>query len=390
MKIAIVGGGPAGLYFALLAKRSHPKYDVHVVEQNPADNTYGWGVVFSDRALTYLETADPASYRDIIERVQLWDDLTIVHQGQPVVIGGSTFSGIARIALLNVLQDHCRRLGVRLTFNRRVEDPSLFAASDLLVGADGVNSVVRQRYREHFRPKETVRPNHYVWYGTTQLFDTLSLIFRQNEDGVFVAHCYPYSKTHSTFLVECDAATWERSPLAKMGDAQSRAYCQRLFAVDLNGHPLLSNKSEWLQFRRVTSERWYHENVVLIGDALRTLHFSIGSGTRTALEDAIALHEALQAADGDITAALPAFASQRRPASNALLQVADNSMLWYEQMAEKIDLDPVSFAYDYMLRGGRLDHESLRERDPNFVAAHEAVAGPSMERRQRADAPESK
>ena len=390
MQIAIVGGGPAGLYFALLAKRSHPEYNVRVIEQNPADNTYGWGVVFSDRALTYLETADPASYRDITERLQLWDDLTIVHKGQPVVVGGSTFSGIARIALLNVLQNHCRRLGVQLTFNRRVEDPSIFAGYDLLVGADGVNSVVRQTYRKHFRTHETVRPNRYVWYGTTQLFDTLSLIFRQNEDGVFVAHCYPYSKTHSTFLVECDAATWERSPLAKMGDAESRAYCQRLFAADLDGHPLLSNKSEWLQFRRVTNERWYHENVVLIGDALRTVHFSIGSGTRTALEDAIALHGALQAAGGDVVAALPAFAQQRRPASDALLEVADNSMIWYERMADKIDLDPVSFAYDYMMRGGRLDHESLREHDPDFVAAYEAIAGARRERKRAADVQESR
>lgn len=375
MKIGIAGGGPAGLYFALLAKRNHPQVDVRVVEQNPADNTYGWGVVFSDRALTYLETADPASYEDLLQRLVLWDDLTIVHRGEPVAIGGSTFSGIARIGLLNVLQEHCRRLGVKLTFNRRVEDPAVFGDCDLIVGADGVNSAVRAAYGERFRPQETVRPNRYVWYGTTRLFDTLSLIFRKNGDGVFVAHCYPYSETHSTFLVECDAATWERSGLAAMGDAESRATCQRVFAGDLDGHPLLSNKSEWRQFRRVTNERWHVENVVLIGDALRTVHFSIGSGTRTALEDAIALYEALEAHGGDVAAALPAFEAQRRPASDRLLEVADNSMVWYEQMAEKMGLDPISFAYDYMMRGGRLDHESLREHDPAFVAAYEAAAG---------------
>lgn len=375
MKIGIVGGGPAGLYFALLAKRSNPDYDVHVFEQNPADNTYGWGVVFSDRALTYLETADPASYEDLLRRLQLWDDLTIVHKGEPVVIGGSAFSGIARIALLNVLQEHCRRQGVKLTFNCRVEDPSIFAGCDLIVGADGVNSVVRRAYRGHFCPRETVRPNRYIWYGTTQLLDTLSLIFRENEDGVFVAHCYPYSETHSTFLVECDAATWQRSGLAKKDDAESRAYCRRVFAEDLNGHPLLSNKSLWLQFRHVTNERWHHKNVALIGDALRTVHFSIGSGTRTALEDAIALHEALEASSGDVATALPAFEAKRRPASDKLLEVADNSMIWYEKMEEKMDLDAVSFAYDYMMRGGRLDHESLRQHDPAFVAAYEAVAG---------------
>jgi 2-polyprenyl-6-methoxyphenol hydroxylase-like FAD-dependent oxidoreductase len=371
VRIAIIGAGPAGLYLALLMKAQAPAHEITVVEQNAAGATYGWGVVFSERALSFLAAADAGSYRDIAAALQTWDDQVIVHRGQPVRIDGLGFSGIARLELLRILQAHCRRRGVRLEMETRVTDLAPFRGADLLVGADGANSIVRQTDQAAFQPDVEVLSNKYLWYGTRRRFDNLTLTFRSTRDGVFVAHHYRYSEGMSTFIVECDAGTWEAAGLGAMSEDDSRRYCEDVFHDDLGGQPLLTNRSSWLSFKVVTNRRWSHGNVVLIGDALRTVHFSIGSGTRMALEDAIVLAATL-GARRDVASALAEFERQRRPAVERYLSVAARSFVWYERMREKLQLAPVPFAYDYVMRGGALTHERLRQRSPELAAAWEA------------------
>lgn len=372
MRIGVLGGGPAGLYFALLMKRQDAAHDVLVVEQNPADATYGWGVVFSERALHFMEEGDPASFADIAGRLQLRPEQHVVHRDETVVLRGTRFSGIGRLELLQILQWHCERLGVRTVFERRVEDLTPFADRDLVVVADGVNSVVRKLYAAELGATVDLRANRYVWYGTPQPIDALSLIFREDADGVFVAHAYRYSADRSTFIVECDPATWERAGFARMSDVDSRAYCERVFARDLGGQPLLSNRSLWSNFNVVRTRRWWHGSVVLIGDALATAHFSIGSGTRKAFEDAIVLARALVAHPEDVRAAFRRFRAERQPALDHLLEIAERSAAWYERMREHMRLEPIPFVYSFLTRAGHIDLEKMREREPEFAAAYEA------------------
>jgi 2-polyprenyl-6-methoxyphenol hydroxylase-like FAD-dependent oxidoreductase len=371
VRVAVVGGGPAGLYLAWLLKRRDLSTNVTVFEQNPRGATYGWGLVFSARALSFLEAASPEISADIAARSRHWDDQVIVHRGRAVHIDGLSFSGIGRLALLEVLQAHCERAGVEMRFDTRLEAPPSRDLYDLVVGADGVNSVVRQAFVDAFQPNSQMLTNRYVWYGTHQLFHALTLTFREHRDGVFVAHHYPHSDTTSTFVVECDASTFQRAGLAGMNEAESRRYCEEVFAEDLGGHALLTNRSLWITYRVVTNQRWSvpQRNVVLIGDALRTVHFSIGSGTRSGMEDAIALDQAL--AEHPNTA-LEAFEMARRPEVEKFLQIAQSSYTWYEQFREKLRLSPIQLAYDYVQRSGRISHERLKARSPAFAAAYEA------------------
>ena len=293
MKIAVIGGGPAGLYFSYLMKRDDSAHDITVIEQNPRDATFGFGVVFSERALEFLRADDEDTYQCLMPHMEAWPDLKIVHKDEHMAIDGNGFTAIGRLELLQLLQARCESVGVVLKFDSVVHSRDELEDADLIVAADGVNSFIRRAYADQFQASETQLQNPFVWYGTTQLFDCLSLTFRENDHGVFCAHHYRYSPTMSTFLVETDPATFANAGFAQMDDAQSRAYCEAVFVRDLDGHKLVSNKSDWRWFPQIWNERWSTGNIVLLGDALHTAHFSIGSGTRLAMEDAIALFKAM-------------------------------------------------------------------------------------------------
>jgi len=371
MKINIIGGGPAGLYFALLMKKHDPRHEITVAERNAPGDTFGWGVVFSDKTLSYIQSTDEESYRRITESFETWDNVDVVHRGQKITVRGNKFSGIARIKLLNILQERCRELGVDLRFRTNVADiGQLAATSDLLVGADGVNSEARALYAEFFRPDLSVRTNKYIWYGTHQLFHGLTLTFRESAAGVFAAHSYKFNETASTFIVECDAGTWQRAGFAGMDDEETRTYLAEVFGKDLGGQPLLSNNSKWLNFLLVKNTHWSHQNIVLLGDALHTAHFSIGSGTKLALEDAIALYRCF--AQGlDVPEALREFERVRKPVIEEYQQAAYESLVWFENAKDYIHLEPLPFAYSLMTRSKKIDYENLRRRDPDFITAYE-------------------
>lgn len=370
MKINIVGGGPAGLYFAILMKKLDPSHEIVVYERNTPGATFGWGVVFSDKTLSYLRDTDQASYEAITERFELWENVDIVHRGEKISVGGNRFSGIARIALLNILQNRAVELGVDLRFQTEIGDPIELAEADLLVGADGINSGVRARFSGVFHPSLDIRTNKYIWFGTEQLFHGLTLTFRESDAGVFAAHSYKFSASLSTFIVECDAETWERGGFDTRDEAETLAYLGDVFGDDLQGHALLSNNSKWINFVLVKNGRWRHENIVLLGDALHTAHFSIGSGTKLALEDSIALAKSFEA-EPAVADALALFEQTRRPIIEQYQDAALESMVWFERARDYVHLDPLRFAYSLMTRSKRIDHENLRRRDPDFIAAYD-------------------
>ena len=374
MKIAVIGAGPAGLYFSLLAKKHDPRHEIHVVEQNPRDATYGWGVVFSDVGLGFLREADPEFFTEFTAHHERCDYMEIVHRGTRVQVHGNHFSRTSRIDMLGVLQRACERQGIHVEYGRRIEDvEALSREVDLVIAADGGNSAVRRQYAQHFRPSFEKRRNRFAWYGTRQRFHPVSLIFRETGHGVFIAHSYQYSPELSTFLVEVDPDTWQRACLDRMSEDESRRYCAQVFAADLGSNELLTNRSLWFEANIVKNERWTYRNIVLLGDALRTVHFSLGSGTRMAMQDAIALHHAIAEQPSDLGAAFAAFEGTRRPASSTFQAAAARSLDWYENVAGRMHLDPVSFAYDYMRRTGQVTHEDLRRRDPHFTAAYEQL-----------------
>ncbi|SDI56874.1 2-polyprenyl-6-methoxyphenol hydroxylase [Paraburkholderia steynii] len=373
MKIAVIGAGPAGLYFSLLAKKNDPSHDITVYEQNPEGATYGWGVVFSDVGLSFLEEADPEFFREFTANHVRCDYMEIVHRGTHVQVHGNHFSRTSRIEMLKVLQRACERLGVQVHYNRRIEDiDALSRDVDLVVAADGGNSAVRKQYETYFRPHFERRRNKFAWYGTRQRFHPVSLIFRETQHGVFIAHSYQYSEDLSTFLVEVDPVTWAKAGLDKASEQESCEYCAAVFREELGGNTLLSNRSLWFEANIAKNENWFHQNIVLLGDALRTVHFSLGSGTRMAMQDAIALNNGLTAHPTDLMAAFSHFESNRRQASSTFQTAAAKSLDWYEGVAEKLYLEPVDFAVDYMCRTGQVDLEDLRKRDPYLVAAYES------------------
>jgi 2-polyprenyl-6-methoxyphenol hydroxylase-like FAD-dependent oxidoreductase len=371
MRIAILGAGPAGLYLGYLIKRRTPQADVTVIEQNPADATFGFGVVFSDRALEFLRDDDEQTYAAIVPHMESWSDIALVLRGERIVIDGVGFAAIGRLKLLQLLQERARSVGVELVYRRAVKSLDELDGFDLVVGADGVNSLVRRSLSDEFGASVDYMTNRFAWFGTTKRYETLTQTFIKTEFGSFNAHHYRFSPELSTFIVEVDAATFERAGFAAMSEAETRALCERVFAEALDGHALISNNSIWRQFPLVHNARWSHANRVLIGDALHTAHFSIGSGTRLAMEDAIALDKALAAQPRDFSAALSAYEAARRPILEKLVAGANGSAQWYEHFAEHMALKPVDFAMSYITRSGRIDIERLRKFSPRFVERYE-------------------
>ena len=380
MRIAIIGAGPAGLYLAYLVKRRAPDAHVTVIEQNAPDATFGFGVVFSDRALEFLRDDDADTYTAIVPHMESWSDIAVVHHGQSIIIDGIGFAAIGRLKLLQLLQARAKSAGVEPVYRRPISDLAELDGADLIVGADGVNSLVRRSHAQAFGARVHLLTNRFAWFGTTKRFETLTQTFVETSCGHFNAHHYRYAPDLSTFIVEVDEATFARSGLGEMADAQARIFCERTFAQTLDGHALLSNNSIWRQFPVVHNGRWSVGNRVLIGDALHTAHFSIGSGTRLAMEDAIALDKALAANHGNVAAALSAYESARRPILEKLVAGANGSAIWYQRFPEYMRLAPIEFAMSYITRSGRIDLDRLRKLSPLFVGRLEAARGQTPDR----------
>ena len=380
MKVVVVGGGPAGLYFALLMKKASPAAEVTVLERNTADNTFGWGVVFSDQTMENFRQADPPSYQAITDHFAHWDDIDVHVKGVTITSGGHGFSGIARRTLLRILADRATDLDVDVRYHTELGHEGSLAGMglgdyDLLVAADGVNSAIRRRHAEDFRPDIDVRGAKYIWLGTMRLFDAFTFAFVENDCGVYQAHAYRFDERTSAFIVECDERSWRGAGFDRMNTDESIATCERMFAPWLDGHRLLTNMqhlrgSQWLNFPIVRNARWYHENIVLIGDAAHTAHFSIGSGTKLAMEDAIALARVLNqpnATPAPLSTALERYQDERSTEALRLQNAARNSMEWFENVRRYIHLPPEQFAYSLLTRSQRVSHENLRLRDRKYL-----------------------
>jgi anthraniloyl-CoA monooxygenase len=368
MKTAIIGGGPAGLYFAILQKKLRPESDITVYERNRADETFGFGVVFSDATLDNFEKYDLPSYQRIVREFAYWDDIAIHFRGTEHRIGGNGFCGCSRRTLLLILQDRAEELGVRLRYEVDVDDESLFADADLVVVADGINSRFRERYAAYFQPEVDLRPNKFTWMGSTKPLDAFTFIFQETEWGPFIAHAYQYEANRSTWVFETDPETFERAGLNDKSEAESAALMERIFGWFLGGHRILTNRSIWRNFPMIRSKRWVMGNKVLLGDAKASAHFSIGSGTKLAMEDAIALFEALRR-DPSVAGALSLYETGRREEVEKTQHAADVSLVWFEHVARFWDFDPVQFAFGVMTRAKAITYDNLRLRAPDFVAA---------------------
>ena len=372
MKVHVLGGGPAGLYLAILLKRADPRHAITVVERDGPDDTFGWGIVFSDRTLAFLKDQDAPSYEAICASSETWDNVDTVLQGETVSVRGNGFSGIARLAFLRILRQRAAELGVDLRFHEPVTNVTPWLDCDLLVGADGASSLVRSTYAGFFQPSLDTRQNRYIWLGTPHRFGALSMIFRRGEAGLFIAHAYRFSPETSTFIVECPPETWTASGLEDMTGVETGEYLAEVFREELGGAPLLSNNFvRWLNFPLVKNRHWHHRHLVLLGDAAHTAHFSIGSGTKLALEDAIALARTL-AQHPFVATALPAYTAARKPKVDAFQEAAYASLTWLEHVDRHLELPAVPFTYRLMTRSRRIGYAQIKSRDPDFIAAYDA------------------
>jgi anthraniloyl-CoA monooxygenase len=369
MKILSIGAGPAGLYFSLLMKKAQPASEITVVERNGSDDTFGFGVVFSDETLGNFEEADADSYHSIRAEFAYWTDIDTYYRGEKITAGGNGFCGIPRVKLLEILHARCRALGVKLEFKKEFADFGSFPNYDLVLAADGINSAVRARFAERFRPTIHWGKTKFCWLGSTLPLRAFTFIFRENGDGLFQIHAYPFQADRSTFIVECPESTWRKAGLDKASEADTVAYFERLFADHLQGHRLLTNRSIWRSFPTVRNESWHHGNVVLVGDAAHTAHFSIGSGTKLAMEDAIALVSAFRKLGfADVPRVLAAYEDERKPATLRLQKVAQTSREWFENCHRYMGMDPLPFTMSLMSRSKQVTYDNLGKRDPALVA----------------------
>ena len=367
MRIVCIGGGPAGLYFAALMKKADPAHDVTVIERNRPDDTFGFGVVFSDATLEHFARADRESHDEVVRAFSHWDDIDIHYRGTVVTSTGHGFAGMSRQALLDILQRRCRSLGVTLDYQTEVRDLEPYRHADLILAADGVNSAIRARHADRFGRQIEWRPNRFVWLGTTCPFPAFTFLFKEDVHGLWRVHAYRYDAQHATFILETTDSTWRRAGLDEASEDDTVAFTEALFADELKGHPILKNRSLWRNFPVVRNERWSHDNVVLVGDAAHTAHFSVGSGTKLAMEDAIALSRALQR-HPDVPAALAAYEAERRPEVESLQRAAQVSLEWFETTERYQRLEPIQFAMSLLTRSLRVTHDNLKVRDPRFVA----------------------
>jgi anthraniloyl-CoA monooxygenase len=367
VRIVSVGGGPGGLYLAILLKKVDPGHEITVLERNRPDDTFGFGVVFSDATLENFAEADRESHDAIVAAFAHWDDIDVHYQGQVLTSTGHGFSGLSRQRLLDLLQQRARELGVEVRFQTEVTELTPYRDADLVVAADGVNSAIRDRYAAHFGPSIDWRPNRFVWLGTTYPFPAFTFLFKRDGHGLWRVHAYRYDTRHSTFILETTEATWRRAGLDRATEDETAAFTERLFARELEGHPILTNRSLWRSFPTVRNARWHWDNIVLVGDAAHTAHFSIGSGTKLAMEDAIALARAL-AGRADVPAALRAYEEERRPQVESIQRAAQASLEWFEQTERYHGrLEPNQFAFSLLTRSLRVTHANLRARDAKFV-----------------------
>ncbi|MFT5050444.1 MAG: anthraniloyl-CoA monooxygenase [Chlamydiales bacterium] len=371
MRIACIGGGPAGLYFSILMKKAMPECELTVFERNKADDTFGWGVVFSDETLDTFEQADPVSYAEITRSFAKWTDIETRYADACITSTGHGFSGLARKRLLQILQERASALGVELRFEQEIMDDASLADADLIVACDGINSRVREKYAETFKPTLDWRKCKFCWLGTDKPLDAFTFIFRENEHGLFQIHAYPFevgARPLSTWIVECHEDTWKRAGLDHASEEDTVRYVRELFSDELEGHELLTNRSIWRTFPTVACERWHHDNIVLMGDAAHTAHFSIGSGTKLAMEDAIALTRAmLEQAGNGVPSALAAYEDARRVDCIKIQKAAQTSLEWFENSRRYMGQHPLQLKFNLMTRSKRITYDNLRERDPALV-----------------------
>ena len=384
MKIVCIGGGPAGLYFALLMKRANPDHDITVVERNRPYDTFGWGVVFSDQTLGNLQSADPITAGRILDAFNHWDDIEVNIRGHRIVSSGHGFCGIGRKHLLNILQERCEELGVKLVFETDVTDVEDYADADLVIASDGLNSRIRTRFEATYRPDIDTRDCRFVWLGTHKLFEAFTFAFEQTEHGWMQAHAYRFDRETSTFIVEMPDRVWRAAGFESMSKEEAIAYCEKVFSRYLDGHSLISNathlrgSAQWIQFPRVVCESWVHYGgrnrdtpIVLMGDAAHTAHFSIGSGTKLAFEDAIELTRCIARQPDDLRAALTEYEAVRSVEVLRIQNAARNSTEWFENVDRYVNLPPEQFAYSLLTRSQRISHENLRLRDKDYLESYE-------------------
>ncbi|CAH1657115.1 Anthraniloyl-CoA monooxygenase [Hyphomicrobiales bacterium] len=376
MKITVVGGGPGGLYSALLTKKARPDWTIEVFEQNRADDTFGFGVVFSDDTLEEFLSRDPQSYERIRDHFAYWDDVAIHYKGNEIRCAGNGFCGISRQELLSLLQQRCREEGIALTFSERIDPADLetrFASSDIIIAADGINSPIREHFRDSFQPSTTLKSNRFCWMGSTRPMDEFNYFFRETEHGVICAHTYQYEAGRSTWVFEMDEACWQGHGFSEFDEEGSRLKLEAIYAEELQGHSLLLNRSNWRRFPRIFCENWWHDNIVILGDAKASAHFSIGSGTKLAMECAIGLSDAILAnAEESVEKAFKAYDAARRTPCQIVQHNADVSLAWFEHMNRAFDMEPMQFAMVVMCRAKSITYDNLIVRDPTFVEKADA------------------